>query len=95
MDQIDRLPVLEQFYSFITHVHFKDYHWNHEDWSKSEAVPVLQGDAGHPAILDKLLDLGYKGFISIEYFNDRVVELVEQSLTEIKGHMEKRASSSN
>ncbi|MNJ36601.1 Inosose dehydratase [compost metagenome] len=90
-DQAYRLGILERFYPVISHVHFKDYHWNHEDWSKGEAVSVLQGDAGHAAILDKLLELQYTGFISLEYFNERVVELVQQSLAELSIYIKERA----
>ncbi|WP_460319415.1 sugar phosphate isomerase/epimerase family protein [Paenibacillus sp. YSY-4.3] len=83
VDRLDPLPVLERFYPLVGHVHFKDYHWNHEDWSKSEAVPILQGDANHAAIFGKLLALGYQGFISFEYFGGQALELAKQSLAEL------------
>lgn len=93
VDHLDPISILKRFYPWISHVHFKDYHWDHEDWGKSKAVPVLQGDADHKAIFDTLLTLGYKGFISFEYFGDQVVELVDQSLSELTDYMEKRVNS--
>ncbi|WP_055108338.1 sugar phosphate isomerase/epimerase family protein [Paenibacillus ihumii] len=90
VDRLDPIPVLERYYPFVSHVHFKDYRWNHEDWGRSEAVPVLQGDAGHAAILERLLSLGYRGFISLEYFGDRALELAEQSLAELIEYVHKR-----
>ncbi|WP_164515140.1 sugar phosphate isomerase/epimerase family protein [Paenibacillus lentus] len=90
VDHIDPIPILEQFYPYINHVHFKDYHWNHENWGKSKPVPILQGDAGHTAILDALLAFEYKGYISFEYFGDEVICLTEKSLEELTEYMEKR-----
>ncbi|WP_196427153.1 sugar phosphate isomerase/epimerase family protein [Paenibacillus woosongensis] len=87
VDRLDPLPVLEHFYPLVSHVHFKDYHWNHEDWSKSIAVPVLQGDANHAAILGRLIALGYQGFISFEYFGSQALELTKQSLAELTEYM--------
>lgn len=87
VDHLEPVPVLEQFFADIRHVHFKDYKWNHQDWGQSVPVPVLQGDAGHAAILQKLLDLGYEGFISFEYLGDydQVVLNTKRSLAEVRG----------
>lgn len=93
VDRMDPLLILQKFYPWISHVHFKDYHWDHDNWGRSKAVPVLQGDADHKAIFDTLLALGYKGFISFEYFGDQVLELVGQSLSELSDYMEKRVNS--
>ncbi|WP_110932997.1 sugar phosphate isomerase/epimerase family protein [Paenibacillus bouchesdurhonensis] len=90
VDHIDPIPILEQFYPFINHVHFKDYHWNHDHWGRSKPVSVLQGDAGHSAILDTLLALQYKGFISFEYFGSQVAVLTEQSLGEVTEYLKRR-----
>ncbi|MNN38252.1 3-dehydroshikimate dehydratase [compost metagenome] len=51
VDSLEPVPVLEQFFDVTRHVHFKDYKWNHQDWSLSIPVSVLQGDANHKEIL--------------------------------------------
>ncbi|WP_334072841.1 MULTISPECIES: sugar phosphate isomerase/epimerase family protein [Paenibacillus] len=86
VDHLDPIPVLERFFTDIGHVHFKDYHWDHQDWSRSVPVPILQGDADHKAILRKLLELGYNGFISFEYMGnpEQVVSNTKRSLAEIR-----------
>ncbi len=83
VDHQDPLPVLDRFYRRISHVHFKNYRWNHQDWAQSVPVPVLQGDSDHRAILRKLAELEYDGFLSFEYFGDRVLELTQLSLIEV------------
>lgn len=91
VDHLEPIPVLEQFFDCIDHVHFKDYRWNHQDWSQSVAVPVLQGDANHGLILKKLVDLGYRGWISFEYMGDfdQVVLNTMRSFKEIKEYLER------
>ncbi|MCM3699374.1 sugar phosphate isomerase/epimerase [Paenibacillus macerans] len=84
VDRLDPLPVLKRFYGFITHVHFKDYRWNHDNWELSKPVPVLQGDADHRSILEELRAQGYDGFISFEYFGEDVLELTRQSYAEVR-----------
>ncbi|MDU4698069.1 MAG: sugar phosphate isomerase/epimerase family protein [Paenibacillus sp.] len=84
VDRLDPLPVFDQFYPRITHVHVKNYKWNHQDWAQSVPVPVLQGDSDHRAILQKLAELGYDGFISFEYFGDLALELTRLSCLEVK-----------
>lgn len=93
VDHLEPVPVLEQFFPWIDHVHFKDYRWNHQDWSQSQAVPVLQGDANHAPILQKLLDLGYRGWISFEYMGDydQVVLNTKRSFSEVKEYIENQA----
>ncbi|MNI78094.1 Inosose dehydratase [compost metagenome] len=83
VDHQDPLPALDRFYRRISHVHFKNYQWNHQDWGQSVPVPVLQGDCDHRAILRKLAELEYDGFLSFEYFGDRVLELTQLSLIEV------------
>lgn len=90
VDHIDPISILKQFYPYINHVHFKDYRWDHENWGKSTPVPVLRGDAGHTNILNTLLALEYKGFISFEYFGNQALELAEQSLVELTECMKQR-----
>lgn len=84
VDSLAPVPVLEQFFPYVHHVHFKDYLWNHQDWSLSKPVPVLQGDAGHTSILSKLLELNFEGMISFEYFGEDAVSYARQSLIEVK-----------
>lgn len=86
VDHLDPVPVLKRFFADIGHVHFKDYHWNHEDWSRSEPVPIFQGDAAHNTIFRTLLELGYGGFISFEYMGNpkQVVSNTKRSLAEIR-----------
>lgn len=84
VDSLAPVPVLESFFPYIHHVHFKDYLWNHRDWSLSKPVSVLQGDAGHTAILSKLLELSYEGTISFEYFGEDAISCTKQSLAEVK-----------
>ncbi len=95
VDDLEPIPVLEQFFSDISHVHFKDYHWNHQDWSQSVPVSVLQGDADHSVILRKLLELGYEGYISFEYMGDydQVVLNTKRSLTEVRDYAERSFTS--
>lgn len=83
VDRLDPLPALTQFYPRITHVHFKNYKWNRQDWTQSVPVPVLQGDSDHRAILRKLAELEYDGFVSFEYFGDQVLELTRLSCLEV------------
>lgn len=83
VDQLDPLPALEQFYPRITHVHIKNYKWNHHDWAQSVPVPVLQGDSDQRAILQKLAELEYGGYVSLEYFGDQVLELTRLSYLEV------------
>ncbi|WP_178075925.1 sugar phosphate isomerase/epimerase family protein [Paenibacillus oralis] len=87
VDRLEPLPVLKRFYGSITHVHFKDYRWNHEDWALSRPVPVLQGDADHRSILKELRARGYDGFISFEYFGEDVLELTRQSYAEVRDYL--------
>lgn len=89
VDSLEPIPVLEQFYTMIHHVHFKDYRWNHQDWGQSVPVPVLQGDANHSAIFNKLLELGYEGMISFEYFGDDAVTNTRKSLLEVQDYIKK------
>lgn len=84
VDSLAPIPVLEQFFPYVHHVHFKDYLWNHQDWSLSKPVPILRGDAGHTAILSKLLELNYEGMISFEYFGEDAISYTKQSLAEVK-----------
>lgn len=83
VDHQDPLPVLDRCFHRISHVHFKNYQWNHQDWAQSVPVPVLQGDSDHRAILRRLAKLGYDGFLSFEYFGDRVLELTQLSCIEV------------
>ncbi|GJM72876.1 hypothetical protein HMSSN036_50920 [Paenibacillus macerans] len=79
--------MLKRFYGFITHVHFKDYRWNRDNWALSKPVPVLQGDADHRSILKELWAQGYGGFISFEYFGEDVLELTRQSYAEVRDYL--------
>lgn len=90
VDQLDPLPVLERFISVISHVHVKNYKWNHENWSASIPVPVFQGDTDHRLIVSKLLYARYAGFISFEYFGDpdHVIRLTGESLVEIQNYIQ-------
>ncbi|CAM4351600.1 sugar phosphate isomerase/epimerase family protein [Paenibacillus phoenicis] len=83
VDQLDPLPALLKFYPRITHVHVKNYKWNHHDWAQSVPVPVLQGDSDQRTILQKLVELEYGGFVSFEYFGDQVLELTRLSYLEV------------
>ncbi|MEG6589034.1 sugar phosphate isomerase/epimerase family protein [Paenibacillus barengoltzii] len=83
VDQLDPLPALEKFYPRITHVHVKNYKWNHHNWAQSVPVPVLQGDSNQRAILQRLAELEYGGFVSFEYFGDQVLELTWLSYLEV------------
>lgn len=87
VDRLDPLPVLKRFYGSITHVHFKDYRWNRDNWALSKPVPVLQGDADHRSILKELRAQGYGGFISFEYFGEDVLELTRQSYAEVRDYL--------
>lgn len=84
VDHLDPLPALNRFYPRITHVHFKNYKWNRQDWAQSVPVSVLQGDSDHRAILRKLAELEYDGYVSFEYFGDQVLELTQLSCLEVK-----------
>ncbi|MNI07904.1 3-dehydroshikimate dehydratase [compost metagenome] len=92
VDSLEPIPVLEQFFSWIHHVHFKDYRWNHQDWSLSVPVPVLQGDGNHTAILNKLLELEYEGMISFEYFGDNAIPNTRKSLLQVQDYIKKYES---
>lgn len=87
VDRLDPLPVLKRFYGFITHVHFKDYRWNHDNWALSKPIPVLQGDADHRSILEELRGQSFDGFISFEYFGENVLELTRQSYAEVREYL--------
>lgn len=89
VDQLDPLPPLERFIPMISHVHVKNYKWNHENWNASIPVSVFQGDTDHAMIVSMLMDAGYDGFISFEYFGEpeQVIRLTGESLAEIQAYI--------
>lgn len=87
VDRQDPMPVLTELYPWISHVHFKNYLWNHQNWSLSEPVPVLQGDCDHRTLIAHLLASEYDGYISFEYFGDSCLSLARRSLAEIQTYL--------
>ncbi|WP_185897344.1 sugar phosphate isomerase/epimerase family protein [Paenibacillus zeisoli] len=87
VDRQDPMPVLTELYPWISHVHFKNYLWDHQNWNLSEPVPVLQGDCEHRHLIAHLLASGYDGYISFEYFGDSCLSLARRSLAEIQTYL--------
>ncbi|MNH86316.1 3-dehydroshikimate dehydratase [compost metagenome] len=87
VDRQDPMPVLAELYPWISHVHFKNYIWDHHNWNLSEPVPVLQGDCDHRCLIAHLLASGYDGYISFEYFGDSSLSLASRSLAEIRTYL--------
>ncbi|WP_433943175.1 sugar phosphate isomerase/epimerase family protein [Paenibacillus sp. SN-8-1] len=87
VDRQEPGPVLNELRPWISHVHFKNYIWDHRNWNLSEPVPVLQGDCDHKLLINALLASGYDGFISFEYFGDSSLSLASRSLAEIRTYL--------
>ncbi len=76
----DQIESLKQCFKDVAHVHFKDWDISDEQpcaWRKMRDgkyyTPALigEGKIDSKATLKALEDLGYKGFINIEYENDK------------------------
>ncbi|WP_017725855.1 sugar phosphate isomerase/epimerase family protein [Halalkalibacterium ligniniphilum] len=86
-ERIDQMEAFLELYNWIAHVHFKNYKWDHENWYKTKAVPVFEGDIDNVALLKELKRRNYKGFISLEYFGEDKVMNTECSLIEWDQHL--------
>ncbi|USB31940.1 sugar phosphate isomerase/epimerase family protein [Paenibacillus sp. YPG26] len=87
VDRQDPVPVLGELSPWISHVHFKNYIWDHRNWNLSKPVPVLQGDCDHQGLILELLEARYAGYISFEYFGDSSLSLASRSLAEIRTYL--------
>lgn len=81
-ERIPQMEALAELYEWVEHVHLKNYKWDHDNWYKSKAVPVFDGDIDNITLLKELQNRQYNKFISIEYFGEEKIPNIEKSLTQ-------------
>jgi 3-dehydroshikimate dehydratase len=78
-DQMEALPVL---YPWVSHVHIKNYNWDHVNWYKSVPVSILNGDIDNKILIEELQLRNYSGYVSLEYFGEMKELNITRSLQE-------------
>ncbi|MFE4242241.1 hypothetical protein [Peribacillus butanolivorans] len=60
------MGALDSVYSHVSHVHLKNYHYNHKDWYKNKPAPIFEGDVDNVRLLEELRKRNYSGFVSLD-----------------------------
>ena len=76
----DQLQALASLYPWVTHIHLKNYKWDHVNWYKTKAVPAFDGDIDNVALIKELKSRNYNGYISFEYFDENKLDNTIESL---------------
>lgn len=79
IDQMEALPIL---YPWVSHVHIKNYHWDHSNWYKSVPVSILKGDIDNQALIKALDERQFSGYVSLEYFGEKKEANITRSIQE-------------
>jgi hexulose-6-phosphate isomerase len=53
----------------IKNIHFKEYTKKGTDFSLESFRPLLDGSTNWPAVMESLDQIGYRGFLTFEYFH--------------------------
>ena len=53
----------------IRHVHVKEFNRKNAEFNVDTFRPLLDGSTNWPAVLDALEDIGFRGYLTFEYFN--------------------------
>jgi 3-dehydroshikimate dehydratase len=86
VDRLEHMDAFESLYSWVNHVHIKNFHWNHEDWNKSIPTSIFEGDVNQKQLLNKLVERNYQGFVSLEYFGPQAEKCIWKSIKQLKSY---------
>ncbi|WP_260287218.1 sugar phosphate isomerase/epimerase family protein [Peribacillus aracenensis] len=84
VDQLDPIEALDSVYSHVSHVHLKNYHYNHKERYKNKPAPIFEGDVDNVRLLEELRKRNYSGFVSLEYFGEEGVPNLHASLEQVR-----------
>jgi 3-dehydroshikimate dehydratase len=84
IENINQMEAFHHFYPWIDHVHLKNYYWDHEDWDRSIPRAIFSGDMDHESLVRELMKRKYEGFISLEYFGEKKVSCIRDSLQQLE-----------
>ncbi|WP_181410154.1 sugar phosphate isomerase/epimerase [Paenibacillus sp. tmac-D7] len=82
VEQIDQMEALPVLYPWLSHVHIKNYNWDHANRYKSVPVSILNGDIDNKALIQELERRHYSGYVSLEYFGEMKELNITRSLQE-------------
>ncbi|TDL91762.1 sugar phosphate isomerase/epimerase [Vibrio vulnificus] len=84
VDQLNPKEVLESIFPHVSHVHLKNYHYNHKERYKNKPAPIFSGDVDNIRLLVELRKRNYTGFVSLEYFGQEGMPNLLASLEQWK-----------